>query len=82
MDLLNYGQAGIRLQFVPARHALVARATKPIAAGAEMLFYYGDNCREASIDMYGFATAAMPACTAARLGITAAKSVRSSKAAG
>lgn len=39
MDLLNYGQVGIRLAFVPHRHALIARATKAIPAGKEMLFY-------------------------------------------
>ena len=57
------GQSGIRLQFVPQRHALVARATKAIPPGTEMLFYYGDYCRERAVDMYGFYTPGMKTCT-------------------
>ena len=48
------GQVGIRAEFSDAKHAFVATATQPIAKGSELLFYYGNMCRDAWINMYGF----------------------------
>lgn len=55
MDLLNFGQVGIRARFDDKEHAFVATASQPIAAGSEMLFYYGTMCRDGWINLYGFA---------------------------
>eukprot|EP00665_Eupelagonemidae_sp_cell47_P010426 gene10427-1900_t len=50
MDMLNFGQSGIRVGFNNQLHAFTATATQPIAGGAEALFFYGSFCAE----KYGF----------------------------
>jgi hypothetical protein len=46
MDMLNFGQSGIRVGFNNQLHAFTATATQPIAGGAEALFFYGSFCAE------------------------------------
>lgn len=55
MDMLNYGQVGLRVSFIDNRDAFVMKATSPIKHGSELLFYYGSFCKEYMIDLYGFA---------------------------
>ena len=60
IDMLNYGQIGIRVRFDNARQEFVATATKAFPAGQEMLFYYGTFCTDDMRDMYGFVTPTAP----------------------
>ncbi len=62
LDLLNFGQVGIRAEFNVAAKGFVATATAPIAQGSELLFYYGTMCKEAWINLYGFAPAEARPC--------------------
>ena len=64
VDMLNYGQVGLRCRFDDKAGAFVLRATAPIKAGSELLFFYGAFCYEASINMYGFAPAGAKPCPA------------------
>ena len=65
IDMLSYGQIGIRVRFDNARQEFVATATKAFPAGQEMLFYYGAFCTDDMRDMYGFVTpTARPAARA------------------
>ena len=57
---------GIRAQFDDAKHAFAATASWPIKAGTELLFYYGSLCREAWVNMYGFAPKEAKPCAAPR----------------
>ena len=65
VDMFNFGQVGIRAEFDDTRHAFVVTASEPIAAGTELLFYYGSQCRESSINMYGFAPSEARPCNEA-----------------
>ena len=56
VDMFNFGQVGVRVHFDDRKHSFVVRATQPIKAGSEILFYYGRHCLEEGMDMYGFAT--------------------------
>ncbi|KAL1523047.1 hypothetical protein AB1Y20_018007 [Prymnesium parvum] len=62
VDMLNYGQVGLRVHFNDARHAFVMVATEAIPQGRELLFYYGTMCKEAMIDLYGFTVAYARPC--------------------
>lgn len=62
LDMLNFGQVGIRAEFNVASQGFVATATAPIAQGSELLFYYGTMCQEAWINLYGFAPAEARPC--------------------
>lgn len=62
MDMLNFGQVGIRARFDDKQHAFVATAAQPIAEGSELLFYYGTMCREGWINLYGFAPEEARSC--------------------
>ena len=64
IDMLNYGQIGIRVRFDNARQEFVATATKAFPAGQEMLFYYGTFCTDDMRDMYGFVTPTARPCRA------------------
>ena len=55
MDMLNFGQVGIRAHFDDEQHAFIATASQPIQMGTELLFYYGSMCKEAWHNLYGFA---------------------------
>jgi hypothetical protein len=54
VDMMNFGQVGIRAEFDSAEHAFVVTATQPIAEGEELLFYYGSICIDQWIRIYGF----------------------------
>ena len=54
LDMLNFGQVGIRVHFDDAKHAFVAVSTRAVTAGSELLFYYGTMCKEEWINTYGF----------------------------
>ena len=62
LDLLNFGQVGIRAEYDSGKNAFVAIATQPIEAGTEMLFYYGSYCREGWTNLYGFAPEGTKPC--------------------
>ena len=49
VDLLNFGQVGIRASYDNKRAAFVARTVQPIKKGAELLFYYGNFCYDDAI---------------------------------
>ena len=55
VDMFNFGQVGIRAHFDDKLHGFVATASQPIAKGTELLFFYGSLCREAWVNLYGFA---------------------------
>jgi len=57
LDMLNFGQVGIRADFSSKAGAFIAKATQPIEVGTELLFWYGNMCYEKWINMYGFAPA-------------------------
>ena len=59
-------QVGIRVQFNKSAHAFVATATAPVGEGRELLFYYGRNCRERAVDLYGFAANDSEPCRGAQ----------------
>ena len=61
-DLLNFGQVGVRAEYSSVRRAFVLTATQPIAAGTEILFYYGTMCRDAWVNLYGFAPSEAKPC--------------------
>ncbi len=65
IDLLNFGQVGIRASYDNRRAGFVARTVQPIKAGAELLFYYGNFCIDDAVSMYGFAPSDAPPCKAA-----------------
>jgi hypothetical protein len=54
IDLLNYGQMGVRVGFDDTRHAFIAVARKAIKKGEEILFYYGSFCIDHAMVTYGF----------------------------
>jgi hypothetical protein len=54
IDLLNFGQMGVRVSFNDARRAFVAVARQRIAKGDEILFYYGSFCVDHALLTYGF----------------------------
>lgn len=54
IDLLNYGQMGVRVSFDNARRVFIAVARKRIAKGDEILFYYGSFCIDYALLTYGF----------------------------
>jgi len=57
LDMLNFGQVGVRADFSSKAGAFIAKATQPIEAGTELLVWYGNMCYERWINMYGFAPA-------------------------
>uniref|UniRef100_A0A7S4C3A1 SET domain-containing protein n=1 Tax=Chrysotila carterae TaxID=13221 RepID=A0A7S4C3A1_CHRCT len=61
-DLMNFGQMGVRVRFSDARKQLIFYTLKPIPANTEILFHYGDICREKSMLAYGFAPAGSTPC--------------------
>ena len=67
IDMLNYGQVGLRGRFDDKAGAFVVRATTPIKAGSELLFFYGSFCSDIAINMYGFAPAGSVSCTRGRV---------------
>ena len=62
IDLLNFGQMGIIAEFDQKKYAFIATAERPIEKGSELLFFYGDTCREVSVAMYGFAPPSARGC--------------------
>jgi len=68
IDMLNYGQVGLRVSFKDSRHAFVMVATEAVDKGAELLFFYGTFCKEAMIDLYGFAVSYARDCNAGTKG--------------
>ena len=62
VDLLNFGQVGIRAEYSDKAKGFVAVATQPIAEGTELLFYYGSMCKDAWVNLYGFAPAEAKPC--------------------
>ena len=54
IDLLNFGQVGIRASYDDKRQGFAAKTVQPIKAGQELLFYYGNFCIDDAINMYGF----------------------------
>jgi len=50
LDLLNFGEMGVRIEFDDARHELRATAGAPIAQGRELLFDCGATCKESRGD--------------------------------
>jgi len=64
VDLLNFGQVGIRASYDNKRGGFVARTVQPIKAGAELLFYYGNFCIDDAVSMYGFAPTSASPCKA------------------
>ena len=56
LDMMNFGQMGIRVEFNDRRHAFVARnlGHRPILRGSELKFNYGTLCREVWFNLYGF----------------------------
>jgi len=53
-DMLNFGQIGLRVRFDDRRSSFLLWALRPIAAGAELLFYYGSFCQDEALSNYGF----------------------------
>ena len=49
VDMLNYGQVGLRVHFDSKRHAFIMYATEAVDAGKELLFFYGTFCKEAMV---------------------------------
>ena len=68
MDMLNFGQIGIRVAFDDRQNAFVARATKPIAKGSEMLFFYGSFCVDTWLSVYGFVPDGARPCSETKRG--------------
>ena len=42
LDMLNFGQIGIRTRYSNTARAFIATASQPIEQGTELLFYYGN----------------------------------------
>lgn len=63
IDLCNFGQMGVRVDFNNKRHAFTVKAYQRIQAGEEVLFYYGSFCRQDMINMYGFSVDKAKDCT-------------------
>ena len=55
IDLLNFGQVGIRASYDDKRQGFAAKTVQPIKAGQELLFYYGNFCIDDAINMYAAA---------------------------
>ena len=55
IDLLNFGQVGIRAAYDDKRQGFAAKTVQPIKAGQELLFYYGNFCIDDAINMYAVA---------------------------
>jgi len=62
IDMLNFGQVGLRLTVDPAKKGVVLVATQAIPAGRELLFMYGVYCQENSLLEYGFSTPTQRPC--------------------
>jgi len=67
IDLLNFGQVGIRVHFNDKRRAFIAIAHKGVKSGSELLFYYGQFCRDQSMLIYGFIPEGSRPCRRASL---------------
>ena len=62
MDMLNFGQVGIRAHFDDEQHAFIATASQPIQMGTELLFRQRSMCKEAWDNLYGFGEFARQHC--------------------
>jgi len=80
IDLLNFGQVGIRASYDDKRQGFAGKTVQPIKAGQELLFYYGNFCIDDSVSMYGFAPESAPPCKASGLGKKRGKGKAKSKA--
>ena len=55
IDLLHFGQVGIRASYDDKRQGFAGKTVQPIKAGQELLFYYGNFCIDDAINMCGIA---------------------------
>eukprot|EP00316_Scyphosphaera_apsteinii_P001311 CAMPEP_0119313238 /NCGR_PEP_ID=MMETSP1333-20130426/28458_1 /TAXON_ID=418940 /ORGANISM="Scyphosphaera apsteinii, Strain RCC1455" /LENGTH=309 /DNA_ID=CAMNT_0007318033 /DNA_START=50 /DNA_END=980 /DNA_ORIENTATION=- len=67
MDILNFGQMGIRMYFDDTTSEMVARTQRDVQAGKELLFYYGGACKDQMLAVYGFSSADVPSAEDHRL---------------
>ena len=55
---------GIRAEYDDERQGYVAITKQPLILGQELLFFYGDDCIEDSVNTRGFAGESAPPCEA------------------